>query len=191
MCSEARTLGLVVLALCVAACGGAAQHPKTEVDLSPASLYPLAVGYAWSYDVDGGDGAQVLVVARVTALQDGVAELQNGSETVLRYGLTPDGITHAEKGGHLLKAPIAQDATWPSGPNTSAMVSGMHTQITTPAGTFNDCVVVSEQNRDNGQRIETTYCPGVGPAQVVSEMDVRGKLMRVTATLRGYNVSPE
>jgi hypothetical protein len=59
-------------------------------------------------------------------------------------------------------------------------------QVTTTAGNFAACVVAEEQNRNSGQTVKTTYCPGVGPTVVVSQMEVRGQLLTVTAKLRGY-----
>jgi hypothetical protein len=192
MCSEkARTLLGLGLGLALAACGGAAQHPATEVDLSPSSLYPLSLGRAWSYDVDTGDGQSVLVVNRVTAAEGGVFELHNGTAEALRYRVLADGITHADKDGYLLKAPIAQGATWRSGPHSEAVVLRLHERVTGTAGEHSECVVVAERNADTGQRIETTYCPGVGPALVAAEMEVRGEVVRVTAKLRGFGLGAD
>jgi hypothetical protein len=181
-----RRLSSACALVLLSACGGAAQHPQTPADLSVASLYPLAAGYAWSYDVDSGDGQSVLAVMRVARMEDGVAEVTTGAPAALRYAVQPDGITHADTGGHLLLAPIAAGATWASGLQTTARVTALHTRLVTPAGTFSECVVVEEANSNSGQRITTTYCPGVGPAQVISEMTVRGQVLRVQATLRGY-----
>lgn len=187
MCFEGYRRFAVCSLLGLLACAcGAAQRPETQVDLSPASLYPLGAAHAWSYDVDTGDGEPVLAVVRVTAVAGEVFQLENGSPDPLRYRRAADGISHAERSGFLLKAPITQGATWPSGPHTDASVQRMHERITTPAGAFDECVTVFESNRDNGQHIETTYCPGIGPTLVASEMEVRGQIMKVTAKLRGY-----
>jgi hypothetical protein len=181
---------VLVLTSWLIGCGGAVQHPPSAPDLSPASLYPLGEGHAWSYDVDSGDGASVLVVARVTSVQGDVVEVRNGAQAPLRYRKTSEGVAHADRPGHLLKAPIAVGASWSSGPHTEARVVSLKETVSTPSGPLHDCVLVAELNRDNEQRIETTYCPGVGPARVVAEMDVRGQLMRVAATLRGYTLAP-
>ncbi len=181
----------IVLAGCVAACGAATPKPRSAPDLSPASLYPLGAGYAWSYDVDTGDGQSTLAVARVIRFQDGMAEVVTGADGVMHYVLRPDGIARAAS-GYLLKAPVELGASWSSGEGTSARVTAMHEQLRSAAGSFSECVVVEEQNTGSGQHITTTYCPGVGPAQVVSEMQVRGQNLRVTARLRGYTLeAPE
>jgi hypothetical protein len=153
--------------------------------VSLASLYPLRAGSAWSYDVDSGDGHALLATARVVRVQQGVVDVTSG-QAVLRYVLRPDGIERDGQQGYLLKAPFALNASWSSGPDTLARIVALHQQLATAAGSFEECVVVQENNARSGQRVTTTYCPGVGPARVVSEMEVRGHGLRVIATLRGY-----
>jgi hypothetical protein len=81
---------------------------------------------------------------------------------------------------------------WESGAETNARVASVSEQVSTSAGNFTACVVVEEQNHTSGQAVKTTYCPGVGPALVISQMEVRGQLLTVTARLRGFSVeSPE
>lgn len=161
---------------------------RAPADLSPASLYPLRASAAWSYDVDSGDGESVLAVARVTRIEGSAVEVATGDAAPIAYLQRSDGIVRARSGGYLLKAPIAAAASWPSGEGTRAQVTALHVTLATPAGTFTDCVTVQEDNAASGQRIATTYCPGVGPAEVVSEMQVQGRVLRVVGRLRGYSV---
>jgi hypothetical protein len=168
------------------ACGAATEpHAKTAIDVSVATLYPLVEGAAWSYDVDSGDGQPVLATAHVVSVREGLVEVASG-QALLHYLIVPEGIARAGQAGHLLKTPLVSDASWPSAPDTVARVEALHQTLTLPAGTFEECVVVKEENASTGQRVSTTYCPGVGPARVVSEMEVRGHALRVTATLRGF-----
>jgi hypothetical protein len=181
-----RALALAVVCHASLACGAATEpHPKTAIDVSVATLYPLVEGAAWSYDVDSGDGQPVLATAHVVSVRDGLVEVASG-QAVLHYQIVPEGIARAGQAGHLLKTPLVSDASWPSAPDTVARVEALHQTLALPAGTFQECVVVKEENASTGQRVSTTYCPGVGPARVVSEMEVRGHALRVTATLRGY-----
>jgi hypothetical protein len=179
----------LLVSVCWFGCGAATlPHAKTALEVSVRTLYPLVEGAAWSYDVDSGDGEPVLATARVLHVRaDGVVEVASG-QAVLRYLVRPDGIARAGEGGHLLKAPLTLNANWPSAPDTVAKVEALHQRVTTAAGTFDECVSVKEENAGSGQRVTTTYCPGVGPAKVISEMEVRGHPLRVTATLRGYAV---
>ncbi|HKU41264.1 MAG TPA: hypothetical protein VJR89_24040 [Polyangiales bacterium] len=168
--------------------GSSSQVKPTVADQSPPSLYPLGAGYAWSYDVESGDGDPVLAIARVTAFQDGIATVSTGPEAAQRYVATAQGVSRAGEPGFLLKAPIATGASWESAPGTTARVVSVSEQVSTEAGAFSGCVLVEELNTNSGQRVRTTYCPGVGPTVVVSEMQIRGRVLTVTAKLRGYSL---
>jgi hypothetical protein len=188
MSSRPTVARLLLACVCPAwfACGAASQpHPKSAIEVSVATLYPLVAGAAWSYDVDSGDGQPVLATAHVVSVREGVVEVASG-QAMLRYVIVPEGIARAGQAGHLLKTPLVANASWPSAPDTVARVEAVHQRVALPAGTFEECVVVKEENANSGQRVTTTYCPGVGPTRVVSEMEVRGHALRVTATLRGY-----
>jgi hypothetical protein len=179
----------VVLTLSAAACSGTASEVRAgPPDHSPKSLYPLAAGYAWSYDVETEGSPPVLAVARVARFDAGVASVVTGPEASQRYSVTDAGIQRAGEPRFLLKAPITLGAMWESGAGTEARVASVNEQVTTTAGNFAACVVVEEQNRNSGQTVKTTYCPGVGPTIVVSQMEVRGQLLSVTARLRGYSL---
>lgn len=187
-----RSLELFALsfaALIMFSCAsGPSASGRKPADLSPASLYPLREGAAWSYDVDAGDGeAPVLATTRVVRIQGTTVEVQSG-QAVLRYALLPDGIQRIDGGTYLLRAPVGPGSEWPASLDTQARVTAVGQLLQTPAGNFEDCVVVTESGGDSGRKVTTTYCPGVGPVRVESEMEVRGKLLRVTATLRGYSL---
>lgn len=186
-----RFLELLIAALTIASCAsGPMASGRKPADLSPRSLYPLHEGAAWSYDVDAGDGeASVLATTRVIRVQGTSVEVQSG-QAVLRYAFLPDGIQRVDGGTFLLRAPVALGSEWPAGLNTQARVTAVDQLLQTPAGNFESCVVVTEQGGDSGRKVTTSYCPGVGPVRVDSEMEVRGKLLRVTATLRGYSLEP-
>jgi hypothetical protein len=184
--SAARTLALA--ATLVACAGSASQVRSGPPDHSPASLYPLGAGYAWSYDVETEGSPPVLAVARVARFDSGVATIVTGPEAEQRYAVSDAGIQRVGQPGYLLKAPIALGAVWQSGADTNARIASVSEQVSTTAGTFAACVVVEEQNQTSGQSVKTTYCPGVGPAIVISEMEVRGQVLTVTARLRGYSV---
>jgi len=83
---------------------------------------------------------------------------------------------------------ITLGATWSSGAETTARVTALGVAVSTPGGNFADCVTIEENNAGTTQHVTTTYCPGVGPARVISEMEIRGKLLRVDAKLRGYSI---
>jgi hypothetical protein len=193
-CHELLHLAVRTLTCCMAialwsCASGPAAKPRAQADLSPRSLYPLRQGAAWSYDVDAGDAQPVLTTTRVMRDELGVVEVRSG-QAVLRYAFSPEGLQRVDGGTFLLRAPVALGNEWPAGLNTQARVTAVDQLIQTPAGSFEGCVVVTERASDSGRKVTTSYCPGVGPVSVVSEMEVRGKLLRVTATLRGYSLEP-
>jgi hypothetical protein len=177
------------LLLLATGCASVAATTPTRA-LTPARLYPMPAGSAWSYDVDTGDGAPpVLAITRVSEVGAGRATVQGG-EGATHYELRPDGIFGAERGGYLLKAPIRVAAQWPSGRGMQASVRSMGIAIETPAGRFAGCVEVIEQGSASGAVISTTYCPDVGPVQVISSMQLRlaQPSVQVVARLRGYRL---
>jgi hypothetical protein len=127
----------------------------------------------------------VLATARVLRVRDGSVDVMTG-QAIQTYLIRPDGIQ--KPGGAFFLLPAALDGAshWAAGPDSEARVISLQEQLETPAGTFRSCVAVQEQNRSSGQQVTTTYCPAVGPVRVVSQMDVRGQLVRVQALLRGY-----
>jgi len=168
---------------------GCASSPKPvpKAALTAARLYPLAAGSAWSYDVDTGDGATVLAIMRVTESAGGQAAVQGG-EGITRYEQRPDGLYRADRGGYLLKEPLRAGATWPSGGGMTAEISSVTAALETPAGRFTGCVEVVERGAPTGAVISTTYCPDVGPVQVISSLDLTTGSVRVVARLRGYQI---
>lgn len=190
MCFEARARAAVWLSalatILVTGCAGAPAQRPTPVPVTPELLYPLAPGQAWSYDVDTGDGQPVLAVSRVVGGSGDEFEVQSGGGALLRYARRPDGWYRPARGGYLLRAPLQVGAEWDSGSGMTARITAIDAAIETPAGHFERCVVVQEQGAPSGQQVRTTYCPGVGPAEVVSEMQVRGQRVSVVARLRGF-----
>jgi hypothetical protein len=180
----------LVLFVFMCACASA-PSARPAAPLTPGRLYPLHAGGVWSYDVDPGDGSNVLAITRVIEAGAGHVLVQGGEGTT-RYELRDDGIYRSERGGYLLKAPIAVGAQWPSGGGMQATVRAIDLALETPAGRFSGCVEVLEQGAPSGATISTTYCPEVGPVQVISSMDLTlgGRAtVRVTARLRGYSVA--
>ena len=178
------------LLLCLAGCASAPTATIPVRELTPERLYPLVRGSAWSYDVDAGDGQPVLAIARVTE-GDATRAVVRGGEGVTRYELRSDGIYRSDTGGYLLKAPVEVGAEWGSGASLQASVTRTEVAIETPAGRFENCVEVVEHGASSGAEIATTYCPDVGPVQVVSSVALElnpGQSVRVVARLRGYAI---
>jgi hypothetical protein len=186
---NARSCSFVWL-VCISACASSPSARPAQA-LTPQRLYPMHQGGVWSYDVDPGDGSNVLAITRVKEA-DATHALVQGGEATTRYELREDGIYRSERGGYLLKAPIAIGAQWPSGAGMQATVRAIDLTLEAPAGRFTGCVEVLEQGAASGATISTVYCPEVGPVQVISSMDLTlggRSTVRVTARLRGYSVA--
>jgi hypothetical protein len=181
-------LAATLAVLGLSACATAPPPPVTH-ELTPARLFPMAAGSAWSYDVDTGDGSSALAITKVTQADATRAAVQGG-EGLTHYELRPDGIFRTTLSGYLLKAPLRVGASWPSGGGMRAEVTRMDTAISTPAGDFRGCVEVVERGAPSGALITTTYCPEVGPALVVSSLELLTGKVEVVARLRGYQIGP-
>jgi hypothetical protein len=177
-------IGLLLIAGCASA-----PEPTATQELTPARLFPLRAGSAWSYDVDTGDGSTALAITKVTEASASTAAVQGG-EGVTGYELRPDGIFRSSLSGYLLKSPIRLGATWPSGGGMQAEITRMNVDLSTPAGEFHGCVEVNERGAPSGALITTTYCPEVGPALVVSRIELLTGKVEVVARLRGYQIGP-
>jgi hypothetical protein len=181
---------LLAIAVSAGCSGGAKVRPLAAGRVTPARLYPLALGSAWSYDVDSGDGEPVLAITRVveaTASYAGVL----GGEGVRRYELRPDGLFQAQLGGYLLREPIAQGATWNAGRGRTAHVTATGERLQTAVGELSECVTVREDGAASGAVVTTRYCPEVGPVEVTSELTLDHGTVVVRARLRGYRIGPE
>lgn len=188
---HAWSLALLVVALVGCGAGAEAGRPTPRAALTARSLYPLGEGYAWSYEVDTGDEDMHLTISRVIGVSGAVVEVSNGVDDLpIRYELRPRGIFSLATETWLLRDPIRVGAEWDSARGARARVTSIDRRVVTPAGTFEHCVLVVESGGEFPRRIETTYCPGVGPAEV----DVRAVMTmgraRAHARLRGYTVEP-
>lgn len=183
-----RALVMLVASGVALGCAASERSARPTVP-SVRSLYPLAVGDAWSYDVDTGEGARVLAITRVIGIRAGVAEVVTG-QTSTRYELRPNGIWRVERGGYLLKSPIAIGASWMSGGDMTATITRTDIGVETTAGRFARCIEVRETGAASGAVIHTTYCPDVGPVLVRTETTLSHATVRVEARLRGYEVIP-
>lgn len=181
---QAAWVALLVLGACASG-----PEPTKTPELTPARLFPLHAGSAWSYDVDTGDGNNALAITRVTEAGAGRAAVQGG-EGVTHYEQRPDGIFRTALSGYLLKGPIREGSTWPSGGGMQALIAHTGVAIDTPAGHFEGCVEVVERGAPSGALITTTYCPDVGPVLVVSSLQLTTGSVSVVARLRGYQIGP-
>lgn len=174
----------------LAACGGSQPEVATPElpKHHPWRLYPMLADSAWAYDVDTGDGDNVLAVTRVMNVIGNQIELQTGNDDVTRYEQREDGILRLGESAYLIRQPIQVGATWPSGGDKIATITAVDVSIEVPAGQYSECVAIEENVAETGLQIRTVYCPDVGPVEVLSHMQLRGQDVRVIARLRGAQV---
>ncbi|NOY92783.1 MAG: hypothetical protein GXP55_16460 [Deltaproteobacteria bacterium] len=174
--------------------GGCAEPTHVEsandVDLlAPTTLYPLADGNIWTYDIDTETGLPSLGIMRVVS-GDGrnFVVQQDGASRALHYEVRPDGIFRTDFDVYLLKAPIAVGAEWPAPSGRTARVTSVTERIDTPEGTLEGCVRVDEEGGDADRFISTTFCPRIGIARMQSGLRARltGMTARVTSVLRAH-----
>ena len=169
------------------ACGSANGAKPTSTDqLAPNRLYPLKVGAVWSYNVDTGVGLNTLAISRVLSVRGQRVEVGSGGAPIA-YEVSSEGIRRQDDRTWVLKAPIRSGARWQS-PVGEARVLSTEATIETPAGSFTHCVRVEEQSEDRSRRVETIYCPNVGPVYIDSHMELKvaATQTRVSARLLGY-----
>jgi len=151
----------------------------------------LRTGNAWSYDVDTGEASTTLAITRVEAFDGHIAEVHTG-RAVVRYEVLAEGIRVPPGDEWLVRAPLVEGATWPGRGGREARLISIEATAKTPAGTFERCVEVLETGGKLELEVRTIYCPDVGPVWLGSTMrsDVSDRAVTVSATLRGYDVSP-
>jgi hypothetical protein len=194
----------VVLALCLglfvvvvwsfglSGCGGAeVRDDARAADAhTPSRLYPLGPGYSWSYLIDTGTGVSTLAVVRVTRVDGERYELSSGGAPNL-YERRPEGLFRPGNGTWLLRAPLRLGATWPSSSGRMATVTDVRARAETGAGTFQDCVEVTETGGDDHRTIRTVYCPDVGPVIIDTSVALTtADPVHVVARLQGYAFEP-
>jgi hypothetical protein len=181
---------MVWLALALG-CATAGSPPGPNGSTHPHAFYPLEVGNAWSYDVDTGEASTTLAVTRVESRDGNDAHVRTGRK-VVRYELLADGVRTVPEGAWLFRAPLVVGAEWSAPGDRHARLVAVDAEVTTPAGSFERCLEVLEVGGELDLEIRTVYCPHVGPVLVESTMrsNVSERSLKVTATLRGYEVSP-
>ncbi|HSN84496.1 MAG TPA: hypothetical protein VLS88_18090 [Polyangiales bacterium] len=184
-----RRFGAIVFCLATA-CAAQNAVPQQEGAIDPLDLYPLSEGNAWSYDVDVGDGTTTLAVTRVDSFDGRIALVRNG-RTVIRYEVLPEGIRVPSEDVWLIRGPLREGETWRARGGRTARLTSMHTHARAAAGSFDDCVEVSETGGKLELEVRTVYCAGVGPVFVESTMRsaVSDRFVTVSARLRGYEVT--
>ncbi len=160
---------LLLSTACVTSPSGGPARP------SAATFHPLAVGNQWTY-AGKMQGQPVEQVITIKGMKDGYfADDANGLLRVDAEGLRDDK-------RYLLREPIERGRSWSSIVSVSSTeryeIADTGFTVSTPAGAFNDCVLVRSVNRidaDRSMRTEWTFAPGVGIVRLAFFATVKGK----------------
>jgi hypothetical protein len=164
---------------------------RSARDLGPRtarSLYPMAEGYTWTYDIDTETEMNNLGVTRVTSVVGDHVEITTDASETRNYELREGGIYRSDRDVWLLRDPIAVGTEWPSSGGRTARITSVTETVDVFAGHYEGCVEVREEGGDGTQTIRTVFCQGVGPVVVeVVQNLVLGGSTTVTGTLRDFN----
>jgi hypothetical protein len=149
---------------------------RSEVD----RFLPLHDGVVFVYDTRASSGQPGVMTIQVESTDATHVELAfGGRRESLVVGAA--GARYAD-GGYMLKAPLTLDNYW-DGRYGVARVVDKEVELTVPAGHFEGCIRVEENDRS--QTSTTTisvYCPQVG----LVLLDVKSKVAHETAVLRHF-----
>ena len=189
-------VALLCAAVLVGCKGGPGAQEPAAARHAPRRLMPLVEGNVWTYDAYDQEGNGPIIAAiqvtRDTAGAAGeftVASLfsANSRET---YQLRPEGIYLPDTGAWLLRAPVVVGTRWPTRNERQAEVVDTNVSVTTPRGTFEDCVQVNEDGGELQIHVETVYCTDIGVVSTRSSMtsNMTGLTVMQHAELREYVV---
>ena len=182
----------MVLVATIAGCASVGKtSPVSKYDPARAGdYYPMNQGSVWSYDVDTGTGLSTLAVTRVVSVDDSVVRIQTSQSPPIAYELRSEGIYNRRDGVWILKEPLSVGNRWPARGGRLATIVDVDKRMSTNAGEFQPCVDVHEEGGDAELQIDTTYCLGVGPVEIVSKMrsKLTSEVSAAKALLRGFSL---
>ncbi len=152
------------------------QGERSEVD----RYLPLHDGVVFEYATQGSSGRPGMMTIQIENMDRKHVEVEFGGrrESLL---VSPAGVRYAD-GGYWLKAPLSLDNTW-DGRYGIARVAAKDIELTVPAGHFEGCIRVEENDRSQTSTTTTSvYCPQVG----LVRLDVKSKSAHETAILRHF-----
>lgn len=169
-----RLLTFLASALLATACAKGATTASVA-QLRSAEYQPLAVGNQWTY-AGKMMGTAVERTITIKGMKDGY--FADDAEGLLR--VDAEGLRDPSR--YLLREPIARGTTWTSIVSVSSTeryeIVDTGFAVNTPAGAFNDCVLVRATNRidaDKSLRTEWTYAPGVGMVRLATTLLANGR----------------
>lgn len=177
------------------------QEPKpqepTKVNLSPADFFPLTVGSTWDYEGEGNEYASFIREVLFTSSDRAqIRENNGGTASAAVFKISPDAVTRiffmGEAYGEdnfintepkeniiILKAPLQVGTKWEE-PNGTREIVDMNAKVDTPAGSFEECIIVKISSKDS--TLYEFYKKGVG----MVKREFRSGESVVTSSLKKY-----
>jgi hypothetical protein len=193
----ARALGLSLLVAGGAGCAHAPAAPGAArpAGPGPGRYFPLAVGNEWTWEDQSPQlPAERRGALRVVRIQERSADgfYRDNERGELKAGA--DCVRDRQR--QLLCAPLVVGTSWKSVLSVSSTekyeITAVGETVTTPAGSFRDCVRVRAVNHAAaGTDLvnEITYAPGVGPVRIETFAVMNGVIQQqLRAVLRAYRV---
>jgi len=186
-----RAAVLAVIALWLGACDKpqpktAPAQPRPQALSAAERFMPLPDATVYAYDTQSGASSERgLLVLEVRRRRPGLAELVVAGNTS-RVELDATGLRHAT-GGWLLKEPLALGAKW-QGNFGQVEVTAVDRNPSVPAGNYTGCLetVESVSSAEFSKRTTTVFCPDVGIATRVTEVEADAGFAAETMKLKSF-----
>ncbi|MGC4114433.1 MAG: hypothetical protein QM765_07440 [Myxococcales bacterium] len=186
-----RRLLLPLAALLITAACATTSSSGGGARLKAGDYHPLAVGAAWTYAGKVG-GQAVEKTITITGKKDGYFADDAGG--LLR--VDAEGLRDEKR--YLLRNPLEKGKSWTSIVSVSSTehyeIVDLGFTINTPAGQFNDCVLVRGTNRidaNKSLRNEWTFAPKVGMVRIAGTLvDGQREMPQVFLELNSFRAPP-
>ncbi|MGE0682166.1 MAG: hypothetical protein AB7P69_14865 [Candidatus Binatia bacterium] len=139
-----------------------------------SDYFPLALGNRWVYESSEGTEEAPALESWEVIRQEGAAFVVRIQQPFVtldgieeQFVVEAEGVTRRVPDSDppesqlILKLPVVAGARWQSGDGVYA-VTALGEPVTTPAGSFANCVEITRWNKATKITIVSTYAPGVG-----------------------------
>jgi hypothetical protein len=175
------------------------QNPdKKASDLKPSDFFPLALGYTWEYEGEGNEYASFnrKVVFSNNNLHQ-IREDNGGTASASVYKVSPAEVTRVFFQGEaygeenylnselkenlaILKTPLKVGTKWKE-PNGTREIVSINETVSTPAGTYNECIKVKISSENS--TMNEYFKDGIG---MVKREFISGET-KVTSSLKKFS----
>lgn len=201
---------LLALAVAVAGCRRSPE-PQNEDDRSTASpattlssYFPLTKGSTWRYLGEGMEYASFTREVLFARDRRGQLREDNGGTIIAAvYEIADDAIIRIYNAGEayddenrldittpeseqtaILRTPLQTGTTWQTPGNETRTITATDAVVETPAGTFENCIVVKIESAGDYSTLHEYFKEGIG--LVLREFESEG--YRVISTLEEYSI---